>query len=38
MRYGILIGKTKEWARHSLMEMVQEGHLIRIRRGLYRLS
>jgi len=35
--YGILGGKTKEWVRYSLMEMVQDGHLIRIKRGSYRL-
>jgi predicted HTH transcriptional regulator len=33
--YGILGGKTKEWVRYSLMEMVRDGHLIRVRRGVY---
>lgn len=36
--YDILSGKTKEWVRASLMEMVNSGDLYRIKRGVYSLA
>lgn len=35
--YDILSGKTKEWVRLSLMEMVRYGYLRRVKRGVYTL-
>lgn len=35
--YGVMSGKTKVWVRVSLMDMVDEGYLERVKRGVYRL-
>lgn len=35
--YGVMSGKTKVWVRVSLADMVKEGYLERVKRGVYRL-
>ncbi len=33
--YDILSGKTKEWVRSCLMEMIRSGYLFRVKKGIY---